>query len=55
MLEKIFYTVLDMVGDYAVLVDENGNQISVTMFLLPDEIMVGSKLVYENFEYEIIK
>lgn len=54
MLEKVFYTVKDIVGDYAVLVDESGTENTVAMFFLPDAINVGTKLVCENLEYEIL-
>lgn len=55
MIKKVFYTVRDIAGDYAILVDTQGAENTVAMFLLPDEINIGSKLVCENFEYELVK
>ncbi|MFI3227750.1 MAG: hypothetical protein R3Y09_10160 [Clostridia bacterium] len=55
MLEKIEYIVKDIVGDYGILIDSKGNENPVAMFFLPDGISVGSRIAYENLEYEIIK
>lgn len=48
------YIVKNINGDYGVLVDGNGVENMVAMFLLPDEIAIGSKILYEDFEYTII-
>ena len=41
-------------GDYATLVDAEGEEILVAMALLPDNIDVGTKLSYENMEFSVI-
>lgn len=48
------YIVTLIDGDYAVLVDENKEQIRIARALLPLEIDEGTKLLFENFEYTII-
>lgn len=50
----INYIVVLINGDYAVLEDENKNQISIARALLPLEIDEGTKLLFENFQYTII-
>ncbi len=51
----IDYTVIDIQGEYGVLLDENGIENRVAMALLPVETDVGIKLHYENLEYRVIK
>lgn len=53
-MEKILYIVRDIIGDYAILVDEKGDENNVAMFFLPENIAIGSKLCFENFEYELL-
>lgn len=48
------YIVTLIDGDYAVLEDENKEQIRIARALLPLEIDEGIKLLFENFEYTII-
>lgn len=48
------YLVVLINGDYAVLEDEDKNQISIARALLPLEIDEGTKLLFENFQYTII-
>ena len=38
-------------GDYATLIDNDGEELLVAMALLPPEIDVGVKLAYENMEF----
>ena len=47
----VHYIVHCFDGDYAVLVDENGNENKVAVALLPDGIKIGSRIKFENFEY----
>ncbi len=54
MQDKVFYTVIDIRGDYCILLSDNGIENPVAMFFMPDEVTVGCKIVYENFEYTII-
>ena len=41
-------------GDYAILEDENKEQISIARALLPMEIDEGTRLLFKNFQYTII-
>lgn len=47
------YTVKDIRGDYAILVDAQGVENPVALALLPAEIDVGQHIVWENFHYRI--
>ena len=48
-------TVLDICGDYALIRrDASGAESEVAMFLLPDGIKVGTKLLFQDFEYTIV-
>lgn len=56
-METIYYTVDSIDGDYAHLKrvdDESADLKLVARFLLPPEIMEGTKLKYEMLEYEIV-
>ena len=52
-MEPIFYTVLSINGDYAQLRGDQGQEHSITMFLLPEGTTVGSRLKLENFQWEL--
>lgn len=57
LLDKIYYTVKSLEGDYAYLLkddDESGDTKCVARALLPAEISEGSRLVYEMMEYSMI-
>lgn len=57
MLDKIYYTVSSLEGDYAYLKkegDESAEQKCVARALLPPEITEGTRLVYEMMEYSIV-
>ena len=47
-------TVKCISGDYATLVDGDGEEIVVAMALLPSVIDEGTKLSYENMEFSVI-
>ena len=47
-------TVKSVCGDYATLVDEEGEEILVAMALLPYDIDEGVRLSYENMEFSVI-
>ena len=51
----IFYTVRRINGDYADLVTDEGQEHSITMFLLPEGTTVGSRLKLENFQWELLE
>ena len=53
-MEPILYTVKRIDGDYAVLIDEKGEENRVAMALLPVEIDEGSRILCELFERENI-
>ena len=48
------YVVARINGDYAILEDENKEQISIARALLHMEIDEGTRLLFENFQYTII-
>ena len=52
-MEPIFYTVMDINGDYAQLAGDQGQEHSITMFLLPEGTTVGSRLKLENFIWSL--
>ena len=57
LLDKIYYTVNSLEGDYAYLRKEGDTSDElkcVARALLPAEIVEGSKLVYEMMEYSIV-
>ncbi len=53
-MEAIYYTLQEINGDYAELVTDGGEELSITMFLLPEGADVGSRLKQENFLWELI-
>ena len=53
-MDTIFYTVRSINGDYADLVTDDGQEHSITMFLLPEHTTVGSSLKLENFQWELV-
>ncbi len=57
LLDKIYYTVDRLEGDYAYLKreDDASDELKcVARALLPSEIAEGSKLVYEMMEYSVV-
>ena len=53
-MEPHDYTLVRIEGEYAYLKDDdNGNEIFIALFLLPDGVDIGTKLHYEMFEYTI--
>ena len=57
LLDKIYYTVNSLEGDYAYLKKEEDISDELKCMaraLLPAEIVEGSKLVYEMMEYHCI-
>ncbi len=53
-MEAIYYTLRAVNGDYAQLVTDGGEELSITMFLLPEGADVGSRLKLEHFLWELI-
>lgn len=57
LLDKIYYTVNSLEGDYAYLKkeDDASDELKcVARALLPSEIVEGSRLLYEMMEYNIV-
>ncbi len=53
-MDPIFYTVESIAGDYAVLRTDDGREMSITMFLLPEGTDAGSRLKLENFQWSLL-
>ena len=54
-MEPMDYVVRQIQGEYALLENvEDGCEIFIAMALLPPGADIGSRLHYENFEYELI-
>ncbi len=53
--QTTIYTVQEICGDYAILVDQNGETFDISVFLLPHDLMVGDQLQCVNMlEYKKI-
>lgn len=50
----VFYTVRNINGDYAYMTSDTGVENQTAMFLLPAGTDVGSRLKWENFEWELL-
>jgi len=53
-MEPVYYTVTSINGDYAYMISDSGDPNQVAMFLLPDGVDVGSRLLFENFEWTLL-
>ena len=53
-MEPRDYTVARIEGEYAYLVDENGEEVFIALALLPMGTTLGSKLHCEMFEYTLL-
>ena len=53
-MEPIYYTVKNINGDYAYMISDSGVENQVAMFLLPDGVAVGSRLLFECFEWTLL-
>lgn len=49
----VYYTVRQIMGDYALLVSDEGVENTVAMALLPPETDEGIRLIWENFSYTV--
>lgn len=52
-MDKIIYKVIDIRGDYVILIDQNNIEIIIALALLPIEICIGDTVEYENLTYTI--
>lgn len=50
----IYYTVKQVMGDYALLMSDEGVENQVAMALLPPGIDEGDRLLWENLIYTIV-
>lgn len=50
---QMIRTVVEVCGDYALLQSETGTQTEVALALLPDDILEGAKLIFEDFTYRL--
>ena len=48
------YTVIKIEGEYATLIDENGDELFIALALLPEGTDIDTKLHFENFEYTVV-
>lgn len=54
-MEPHDYKIINIDGEYATLKDlDSGEELFITLFLLPDGSDIGTKLHYENLIYEIV-
>ena len=54
-METKIYVLTKIEGEYAYLApEEGGEELFIAMALLPLGVDLGSKLKYENFEFEIV-
>jgi len=53
-MDPICYTINTINGDYAYMTSDEGVENQVAMFLLPDSVAVGSRLLFENFEWTLL-
>ena len=54
-MESAYYTVRTINGDYAYLLSDQGVENQVAMFLLPEGTAVGSRLLWEDFQWTLIE
>lgn len=52
-MDKIIYTVLDISGEYVILIDSDGEKNPVAMALMPIEIAIGDVVEYADLTYSI--
>lgn len=53
-MEPKDYVVKEISGEYATLLDDKQNELFIALALLPEGTDIGTRLHFENFEYEII-
>ena len=53
-MEPHDYTVRRIEGEYAILVDEGGEELFIALALLPEGTDEGSRLHYELFSYTLL-
>ena len=53
-MDPIYYTVNTINGDYAYMTSDGGVENQVAMFLLPDGVEAGSRLLFECFQWTLL-
>lgn len=53
-MEPTYYTLQNINGDYAYLLSDDGVDIQVAMFLLPEGADIGSRLLYQDFTWTLL-
>ena len=53
-MDPVYYTLNSINGDYAYLTSDIGVENQVAIFLLPEGAEVGSRLLFENFEWTLL-
>lgn len=53
-MDPVQYTVTSINGDYAYMVSDTGVDNQVAMFLLPEGVEVGSRLLFEDFQWSLL-
>ena len=49
------YVLTDIEGEYSYLTDEStGEKLFIAMMLLPMGVDIGTRLKYENFEFQVV-
>ena len=54
-MEPVYYTVDSINGDYAYMTSDDGVENQVAMFLLQEGTDIGSRLLWENFEWTLVE
>ena len=54
-MEPVYYTVDSINGDYAYMTSDDSVENQVAMFLLPEGTDVGSRLLWENFSWDLVE
>ena len=53
-MDAKIYKITRIEGEYAYLQDESGEELFIAMALLPYGVDIGTRLKYENLEFEIV-
>lgn len=53
-MEPTYYTLKNINGDYAYLLSDDGVDIQVAMFLLPEGADISSRLLYQDFAWTLL-
>ena len=48
------FTVKNIAGEYATLIDLDGEELFIALALLPQGVDVGTVILYENMEFSVL-